>query len=135
LIWPLGVAGPLPKATVWPRGRLGVSKATLIALGGGSATPTRQTKIFNFFCFFFIWHLGVAGSSQGPPFGLGVAIWPPLGDGWEWPKPPHGPWGWPNQNLATKGRSHQIWPSKWGIIFFQIMRQTPPKAEATPNDP
>jgi hypothetical protein len=40
----LGVAGPPPRATVWPRGgcsatswgRLGVDEATLMALGGGS---------------------------------------------------------------------------------------------------
>jgi hypothetical protein len=105
--WPLGVAGPPPRATpLRPAVRSHPQ-----ALGGGPATPKGQNP-FPPPPFFFFGPFGVAGPPPKAWGGFGH----PHTAGMGWPKPPLGQkWGGPATPLLGRG---WLQPPRFPILFF-----------------
>jgi hypothetical protein len=104
-------------------GRLGLARPPPMALGGGRSTPKAKSKNFKN----LIWPLGWLDHPQGPPFGLGVAVRPPLGAGWGWLRShPHGPWGWTRVPLGVASASPMGWLGVVEAIPWPLGVDRPP---------
>jgi hypothetical protein len=111
--WPLGVAGPPPRAWRWPKppptaGR-GCPKPPP-GPRGWSGHPQRPKRILSFFFFFFFGPFGVAGPPPRAWGGFGHPHTASMG----WPKPPLGQkWGSPATPFLGRGGS-----SHPDLLFF-----------------
>jgi hypothetical protein len=112
--WPLGVAGPPPRAWGWlrtpPAGRRWWLRPPPCPRGW-SGHPQRPKPIFSFFFFF----LGPFGVARPPPKAWG-GFGHPHTAGMGWPKPPLGQkWGGPATPLLGRG---WLQPPRFPLFFF-----------------
>jgi hypothetical protein len=116
--WPLGVAGPPPRAWGWlrtpPAGRRWWLRPPPCPRGW-SGHPQRPKPIFSFFFFFFFGPFGVAGPPPKAWGGFGH----PHTAGMGWPKPPLGQkWGGPATPLLGRG---WLQPPRFPLFFFYFL--------------